>query len=671
LRTASLPHARQSPHGRSARRASCGAAASRHPDRVVDVIAEPQGMDQGDRSARSQRSAALLSLAALGVVYGDIGTSPLYALRECFQGAHRVAVTPDNVLGVLSLIFWSLALVISIKYLEVVLRADNRGEGGVLALMALIQRRGQLAARERRLVLVLGLFGAALLYGDGAITPAISVMSAIEGLQVTTDAFEPYLVPLTVLLLVGLFVIQQRGTAKVGAVFGPVMLAWFLVIGALGVVQVAKAPAVLAALNPWHATAFFARNRGHGFVVLGSVFLVVTGGEALYADMGHFGPALIRRAWFRLVLPALLANYFGQGALLLSAPDAVVNPFYRLAPVWALYPLIALATGATIIASQAVISGAFSLTRQAVQLGFSPRMRIEHTSSHTIGQIYIPTVNWALMLCTVALVLWFRSSSNMAGAYGVAVASTMVITTVLLYVLIRTVWGWGSLRAGALASVFLAADLAFLGANASKIRQGGWFPLLLAGGALTLMSTWKRGREILVQRLRERSVPLPLLIADLTAEPPVRVPGTAVFLTGAPDAPPALVHNLVHNKVLHDQVVLLTVVTEEVPHVGGDRRVEIERLRDGFHRVVARYGFMQNPDVLEVIESCRAAGLGLHLPTTTFFLGRETLVTTARTGIPAWRKRLFALMSRNALPATAFFRIPAEQVFEVGAQVEL
>jgi KUP system potassium uptake protein len=621
----------------------------------------------------SGRYLALLSLSALGVVYGDIGTSPLYALRECFQGPHAVAATPENVLGVLSLIFWSLTLVISFKYLAVVLRADNRGEGGILALMALIQRgRAHRRAPPRWIVPTLGLFGAALLYGDGAITPAISVMSAVEGLQVATPLFEPYVVPLTVVLLVGLFLLQQRGTAGIGAVFGPVMVLWFLVLGGLGLAQLSAAPRVLAAVSPLHAVDFFARNAGRGFVVLGTVFLVVTGGEALYADMGHFGARPIRLAWFQLVLPALLLNYFGQGALLLRTPDAAIHPFYRLAPAWALYPLIFLATAATIIASQAVISGAFSLTRQAVQLGFSPRVRIEHTSSAEIGQIYVPAVNWALMLCTVGLVLGFRSSSNMAGAYGVAVTSTMVITTVLLYLLTREVWGWGRLRAGALAAFFLTFDLAFFGANALKIPQGGWVPLTLAGGALILMSTWKRGREILVQRLREKSVPFDLLLADLVAEPPLRVPGTAVFLTGTPDGtPPALVHNLAHNKVLHQQVVLLTVVTEEVPHVPANERIHVEALQDGFFRVTARYGFMQDPDVLEVLAGCRAHGLVLQLAATTFFLGRETLTASDRPGMAVWREKLFAFMSQNALRATAFFRIPPDQVFEVGAQVEL
>lgn len=621
----------------------------------------------------SGRYLGLLSLTALGVVYGDIGTSPLYALRECFHGPHAVPTTPANVLGVLSLIFWSLAFVISLKYLAVVLRADNRGEGGILALMALIQRgRVVRGARSRRLVPMLGLFGAALLYGDGAITPAISVLSAVEGLQVATPVFARFVLPLTVLLLVGLFVIQQRGTARVGAVFGPVMVVWFLVLAGLGVARIWNAPAVLAAISPVHAVDFFARNGGRGFVVLGAVFLVVTGGEALYADMGHFGHRPIRVAWFGFVLPALLLNYFGQGALLLSAPNAAGNPFYRMAPAWALYPLIVLATAAAIIASQAVISGAFSLSRQAVQLGFSPRIQVEHTSSAEIGQIYVPTVNWGLMLCTVALVLGFRSSSAMAGAYGVAVTSTMVITTVLLYILSREVWGWDRLSAVTLTTFFLTFDLAFFGANAVKIPQGGWVPLMIAGAALLLMSTWKRGREILVQRLREKSVPLDLLLGDLMADPPLRVPGSAVFLTGAPDGtPPALVHNLAHNKVLHEQIVLLTIVTEEVPHVAANERVHVASLGFGFYRVMAHYGFMQDPDVLEVLADCRSAGLQLRLTATTFFLGRETLIPTDRPGMARWRENIFSFMSRNALRATAFFKLPPDQVFEVGAQVEL
>ena len=614
---------------------------------------------------------ALLSLTALGVVYGDIGTSPLYALRECFHGSHAIEATRPNVLGVLSLIFWSLALVVSFKYLAVVLRADNHGEGGILALMALIQR-GESRSKRGWVVPMLGLFGAALLYGDGVITPAISVSSAVEGLQIATPVFEQYVVPLTVVLLVGLFLIQHRGTAGIGAVFGPVMLVWFAVVGLFGLARVVTEPGVLAAVSPLYAVEFMTRNAGRGFVVLGSVFLVVTGGEALYADMGHFGPRPIRRAWFAVVLPALLLNYFGQGALLLDSPEAAVNPFYRLAPAWALYPLIVLATVATIIASQAVISGAFSLSRQAVQLGFSPRIQIEHTSSAAIGQIYVPSINWALMICTVALVLGFGGSSAMAGAYGVAVTSTMVITTVLLYLLTRERWGWSRFRAGALVLFFLTFDLAFFAASSLKIPQGGWVPLSIAAGAMILMTTWKRGREILVQRLREKSVPFDLLLDDLVAEPPIRVPGTAVFLTGTADgAPPALVHNLAHNKVLHEQIVLLTVMTEEVPHVPAAERLRIEAPHEGFYRVTAHYGFMQDPNVLDVLRGCRAAGLEFRLEATTFFLGRETLIASDRRDMALWREKLFSFMSRNALRATAFFHIPPDQVFEVGTQVEL
>jgi KUP system potassium uptake protein len=627
------------------------------------------GVKDVTHAARSRL--ALLSLTALGVVYGDIGTSPLYALRECFHGSHAIEATRPNVLGVLSLIFWSLALVISFKYLAVVLRADNHGEGGILALMALIQR-GESRTRRRWVVPMLGLFGAALLYGDGVITPAISVSSAVEGLQIATPLFEQYVVPLTVVLLVGLFLIQHRGTAGIGAVFGPVMLVWFAVVGLFGLTRVVTEPGVLAAVSPLYAVEFMTRNAGRGFVVLGSVFLVVTGGEALYADMGHFGRRPIRLAWFALVLPALLLNYFGQGALLLDSPEAAVNPFYRLAPAWALYPLIVLATVATIIASQAVISGAFSLSRQAVQLGFSPRIQIEHTSSATIGQIYVPSINWALMICTVSLVLGFGGSSAMAGAYGVAVTSTMVITTVLLYLLTRERWGWSRFRAGALVLFFLTFDLAFFAASSVKIPQGGWVPLSIAAGAMILMTTWKRGREILVQRLREKSVPFDLLLDDLVAEPPIRVPGTAVFLTGTADgAPPALVHNLAHNKVLHEQIVLLTVMTEEVPHVPAAERLRIEAPHEGFYRVTAHYGFMQDPNVLDVLRGCRAAGLEFRLEATTFFLGRETLIATDRRDMALWREKLFSFMSRNALRATAFFHIPPDQVFEVGTQVEL
>ncbi len=612
-----------------------------------------------------------LSIAALGVVYGDIGTSPLYALKDCF-GPHTIAPTPDNVLGVLSLIFWSLILIVSVKYLAFVLSADNRGEGGILALMALTHPGGGGGRRPRYVILLLGLFGAALLYGDGVITPAISVLGAVEGLTVRQPAFAGWIVPLAVVILVGLFLLQQRGTGGVGAIFGPVMVLWFTAIAALGLAAIVGHPEVLGALNPWHGVDFFIRNRFPGFLILGSVFLILTGAEALYADMGHFGARPIRLVWFALVLPALLLNYFGQGALLLRDANAAENLFYHLAPSWALYPMVVLATAAAVIASQAVISGAFSLTRQAVQLGYSPRVSIEHTSSAEIGQIFVPSVNWWMMLATIAVVLGFRSSTGLAGAYGVAVTSTMVITTLLLHVVSREVWGWSVWRATVLAGGFLLIDLAFFGANLVKIPQGGWLPLLIAAGIYTLMSTWKTGRRILSKRLQEKSVPLNILMADLAADPPLRVPGVAVFMSGNPGGtPPALVHNLAHNKVLHERVVFLTVVTEEVPHVSPAERVTVKHLGKGFHAVMVRYGFMEDPNILDIIAACKERRLMIPLEGTTFFLGREELVSTDRPGMARWRERLFAFMSRNALRATAFFQIPSTQVFEVGAQVEL
>jgi KUP system potassium uptake protein len=619
------------------------------------------------------RRLTTLSIAALGVVYGDIGTSPLYALRIAFHGEHAIALTHANVVGVLSLIFWSLVVVISIKYVAFVMRADNKGEGGILALQALIQRgRITRKLKPRQGIVLLGVFGAALMYGDSVITPAISVTSAIEGLKIATPALAPFVIPLTLLILFGLFFLQSRGTQSVGALFGPVMILWFLTLSVLGLAHLAHHPQVLAAISPHHAIRFLGENGRAGFLVLGAVFLVATGGEALYADMGHFGVRPIRVAWYSLVLPGLLLNYFGQGALLLGDPAAAESPFFHLAPGWALYPLILLASLAAIIASQAVISGAFSLTRQAVQLGYCPRMQIEHTSSTEIGQIYMPGVNWSLMLVTFALVLGFRSSSNMAAAYGVAVSSEMVITSILFYILARTVWNWSAALAGTLVAFFLVMDVGFWGANALKIPQGGWFPLLIAAGLFLLMMTWKRGREILSKRLQEKSVPLNILMADLAADPPPRVPGIALFMSGNPGGtPPALVHNLAHNKVLHEKVIFLTVLTEEVPHVPAAERVSVKPLGKGFHSVTARYGFMQDPSIYDIIEHCREKKLVIQLEGSTFFLGREDLVSTDRPGMARWRERLFAFMSRNALRATAFFQIPSTQVFEVGAQVEL
>ena len=619
------------------------------------------------------RYLATLALAALGVVYGDIGTSPLYAIRESFYGTHGIAVSPGNVLGVLSLVFWSLILVVTIKYHVVIIRADNKGEGGVLALMALVN--GTRLARglsPRRIMIVLGIFGSALLYADGALTPAISVLSAVEGLEVATPALATWVIPVTLMILVGLFLLQTRGTARIGALFGPVMLVWFATIGVLGLSEIVRHPEVLAAVSPYHAVLFFGENLGRGFVVLGAVFLVVTGGEALYADLGHFGHRAIQIAWFSVPLPCLLLNYFGQGALLLRTPGAVENPFYHLAPHWALFPLIVLATAATIIASQAVISGAFSLTRQAVLLGYSPRLNIEHTSSREIGQIYVPSVNWGLMLLTCVLVLGFQTSSNIAGAYGVALSTLMLMTTLMFYVMSREVWRWSIPRAALVVGLFLLMDVPFFAANMLKIRYGGWVPLVIAAAVYALMSTWKRGREILAKRMLEKTVPLKMLLADLAAEPPVRVPGTAVFMYGTADGtPPALVHNLAHNKVLHERIVFLNVVTLDIPHVPPAERVTVKRLGKGFHSVVARYGFMDDPHIEDVLAACRAKSLDIRIEGTTFFLGRETLVASERPGMAEWREKLFAFMSRNALRATAFFKIPPNQVFEVGAQVEL
>ena len=619
------------------------------------------------------RYLAGLAVAALGVVYGDIGTSPLYALREAFHGPHGIPVTHDNVMGVLSLVFWSLLLVVTIKYHIVIIRADNKGEGGVVALMALVN--GSRLARgltPRKIMVVLGIFGAALIYADGALTPAISVMSAVEGLEVATPALAHLVVPLTVIILVGLFWFQRHGTARIGAIFGAVMVLWFATLAVLGLVHIVARPGVLAAVSPLYAARFAADNVGQTLIVLGAVFLVVTGGEALYADLGHFGHRAIQYAWFSVAFPALLLNYFGQGALLLGDPSAAVNPFYHMAPTWALYPLIVLATAAAIIASQAVISGSFSLTRQAVQLGYSPRLQIDHTSSREIGQIYVPAVNWGLMLLTCALVIGFGSSSNIAGAYGVALSTLMVMTTFMFYVMSREVWRWSFARAALVVGIFLAMDVPFLAANALKIQHGGWVPLAIAVVLYLLMTTWKRGREILSKRMLEKTVPLKLLLADLAAEPPIRVPGTAVFMYGSADGtPPALIHNLAHNKVLHEKIVFLTVTTEDVPHLAAAERVTVKRIGKGFHSVVARYGFTEDPDIREVLAACKQQQLDIPIEGTTFFLGRETVIASERPGMALWREQVFAFMTRNALRATAFFKIPPNQVFEVGAQVEL
>ncbi len=615
------------------------------------------------------RRLSVLTLAALGVVYGDIGTSVLYALRECFAGTHPVAPTPENVLGVLSLIFWSLILIISIKYLLFVMRADNRGEGGILALMALVNPAR--AAGGGGLLTLLGLFGAALVYGDGMITPAISVLSAVEGLGVATPVLSSYVIPLTILILVALFAIQRRGTASVGKMFGPITLVWFLVIAGLGVAQLIEHPGVLRAVGPWHAVTFFLQNGSRGYLVLGAVFLCVTGGEALYADMGHFGARPIRLAWFGLVLPALLLNYFGQGALLIADPSAATSPFYRMVPTWGLYPLVAIATAATVIASQAMISGAFSLTRQAVQLGYSPRVEIDHTSHEEIGQIYIPAVNWGLMVTTIALVLGFRTSSNMAAAYGIAVSMEMVLTACLGYFVARRLWGWPRYWALPLVGVFILVDSAFMGANSLKIPHGGWVPLVVAVAIFVLMTTWKAGRDLLASRLRAATMPLDMFL-DGVDDTRRRVSGVAVFMTQEPHgAPVTLLHNLKHNKVLHERVVLLTIQGEEIPYVRSAERLKVEDLGKGFFRIIGRFGFMEDPNVPDLLDRAKAFGLEFKPMETTYFLGRETLIPSQKPGLARWRTSLFAFMSRNAHRATAYFRIPPNRVVELGAQVEL
>ncbi len=611
------------------------------------------------------------------MVYGDIGTSPLYSIRECFFGSHPVAPTHANVLGVLSLIIYALVLVISIKYVAIVMRADNQGEGGILALTALVpgvkgpRRLSARLAEGRPILIALGIFGTALLYGDGMITPAISVLSAVEGLEVATPLFQPYVVPLTVAILVGLFLIQRYGTHRVGGLFGPIVIVWFTTIAALGIGWIVQEPVVLTAFDPRHALTFFEGNGLTGFAVLGAVFLVVTGGEALYADMGHFGKQPIRLAWFVLVLPSLLLNYLGQGALLLENTTAT-HPFFEMAPGWALLPLVVIATVAAVIASQALISGAFSITRQAMQLGLAPRLDVEHTSAMEIGQIYVPQVNWALMFATVFIVIGFGSSSDLAAAYGIAVTLTMVITVLLLYVVMTERWKWPKPAAIAVMAIFLTIDVAFFGANALKVAQGGWVTLAVAIVIFILMTTWKTGRRLVAERLTARAIPLDEFMATVEAIQPVRVPGTAVFMTAQPTGtPPALAHNLRYNKVLHEHVIVLTVSTSQVPHVPVSERVSVQPLGQSLFNVRIQYGFMEDPNVPDALRQARDEGLLVDLDDTTYFLGRETIIVTARQGMAVWREKLFVLMARNAVRATAFFRLPPERVVELGVQVEM
>ncbi|MBN2720441.1 MAG: potassium transporter Kup [Proteobacteria bacterium] len=630
-------------------------------------------MNRGaSNSQPAGRRLAVLSLAALGVVFGDIGTSPLYAFRECFAGSHPLPLSEGNVLGVLSLILWSLILVISIKYLVFILRADNEGEGGILALTTLVHSSSPSSAGKNLLPILLGLFGAALLYSDGMITPAISVLSAVEGLEIITPALGPFIIPATIAILIGLFLFQHHGTASVGAVFGPVTLVWFLVLGILGILNIVRAPGVLAAFNPLWGMRLFLENGLRGFFVLGAVFLVVTGGEALYADMGHFGARPIRLVWFFLVLPSLILNYFGQGALLLIQPGAVRNPFFNMAPAWSMYPIVFLATAATVIASQAVISGAFSLSMQAVHLGFSPRLDIQHTSPTERGQIYLPMINSILMVSCIGLVVGFRSSSGLAAAYGIAVTTTMVITTGLFFLLVRKRWNWSLPTAVLICGIFIVMDLGFFGANIAKVLHGGWFPLLVAGVVLALMTTWKRGRLILAGKLRSASTPVEAVIRGLEESPPQRVPGTAVFMTGNPYGTPiSLLHNLKHNKVLHEKILILLVETADVPYVPAARRVRDEELGLGIHRFTLHYGFMEYPDVPEALRTVKLGDWEYREEETTFFLGRETLIAATSAKMALWRKKLFVLMSRNSRSATSFFGLPPNRVVELGQQIEL
>jgi KUP system potassium uptake protein len=632
----------------------------------------------GDTGPHGGRSGLLpLTLTALGVVYGDIGTSPLYAIREAFFGSHAVPPSHENVLGVLSFVIYALFLIISIKYIVVVMRADNQGEGGILTLTALVPGRD--GAREgmrgvalgRPILIGLGIFGAALLYGEGMITPAISILGAVEGLSVATPLFTNWVVPISVAILIGLFVIQQHGTHRVGRLFGPVMTVWFVTIALLGVVWIVRAPEVLGAFDPSHGVTFFRENGWHGFTVLGTVFLVVTGGEALYADMGHFGKSPIRVAWFALVLPALLLNYFGQGALLLTNANAT-QPFFLMAPSWALLPFVALSTSAAVIASQALISGAFSVTRQAIQLGYMPRLDVEHTSAREIGQIYVPQMNWGLMFCTIAIVIAFGSSGRLSAAYGMGVAMAMVITTILLHVVMTERWQWPAPLAFSVTALFLAIDVSFFGANLLKLPEGGWVSLFIALLLFTAMTTWKTGRRLVAERLTARAFPLEDFVAAIVTTPPTRVPGTAVFMTAQPrGTPPALAHNVRYNKILHEHVVVLTVTTAPVPYVPLKDQVSVQSFGHGLYNVRAQYGFMQDPNVPEALGMARDQGVELDPEDMIYFLGRETIIVTKRPGMAVWRERLFVLMARNAVRATAFFRLPPERVVELGVQVEM
>jgi KUP system potassium uptake protein len=614
---------------------------------------------------------AALALGAIGVVYGDIGTSPLYAIKQTF-GAEGVPPTEENVLGILSLMFWSLILVVSVKYAGFIMRADNKGEGGIMALTALAQRSVRSSQRARWWIIVLGLFGASLFFGDGVITPAISVLGAVEGLEVLAPHLDHFVVPIAALIIVLLFAFQNRGTGRVGAVFAPVMSLWFLVLAALGLWHIGQHPGVLRAISPYYAIEFFLDAHWVAFFALGTVVLCITGAEALYADMGHFGKKPIRASWFGLVLPALVLNYFGQGAMLISNPAAAANPLYKMVPEPLLIPMLVLATAAAVIASQAVISGAFSVTREAIQLGYLPRMEVRHTSRQTRGQIYLPWINRMLLVLTLAVVIGFRSSDNLGAAYGIAVVGTMTIDSILVMIVFRRMWQWSRAKVAAVGIMFLFVDAAFLTANADKVEHGGWFPLVLGAVIFTMMATWRRGRELVMREIKQSGLALEPFIASIAAHPPLRVPGTAVFMTANLDAVPhALLHNLKHNKVLHERNVLLTVEVLETPTADADERATVESLGNDFYKLILRFGFAEDPDVPDAVAAIDACGFPFDLMDTTFFLSRESIVATDRPGMARWRDKLFVFMQRNATPATAFFQIPGNRLVELGTQVEI
>lgn len=624
------------------------------------------------KTPAGHQSLGLLSLAALGVVYGDIGTSPLYVMKTVFDPTHGLVVSEGNVIGVISLIFWALVTVVSLKYITLILRADNNGEGGIMALLSLASSSVANRPRLRNILFLIGAFGAALFFGDGVITPAISVLSAVEGLEVATPLLKPYVLPITLAVLIALFVLQQRGTGGIGAMFGPITLIWFTTLGLVGLINITLAPQILVAFNPLHAVSFCVNNGWLAFIAFGAVVLAVTGGEALYADMGHFGAKPIRLAWYGCVLPALTLNYLGQGALLLSNPSAISNPFFLLFPSWALYAAVGLATVATVIASQAVISGVFSMTKQAIQLGFLPRMQIKHTSDRKIGQIYIPFVNWTLLAAVIMAVLGFGSSSSLASAYGVAVTTTMVIETILTFFVIRYAWNYPFFLCLLATGFFLLIDTTFFAATMLKIAQGGWFPLAIGAVVFFVMSTWNRGRQILVEHLRSAAIPLQPFLESLMAHPPARVAGTSVFLTADPDGVPhALLHNLAHNQVLHERVVILTVMYIETPRILKEHRISVKSLVDNCYQVTVRYGFKDEPNLPYALELCEPHGLVFEPLQTSYFLSRDIVVPSPGTGMGLWRERIFAAMARNASNAAEYFKLPANRVLELGARVEI